>query len=151
MINRCNLCKDNEALADHILIHCARTRELWTFLLSSFGLVWVFLDLVRNLLLEWKVKDLGKKRRVVWRLVPICLFWYIWVERNQITLPRGRVVRPKFEEPLFLFTFKVVPAVFGFNRFLFSEFFGWLAFSRSRFFLSFCSRVLALLVYYLYT
>ncbi|RVW63855.1 Ferredoxin-3, chloroplastic [Vitis vinifera] len=79
---RCNLCKDNEELADHILIHCARTRELWTFLLSSFGLVWVFLDLVRNLLLEWKVKDLGKKRRVVWRLVPICLFWCKYVYRE---------------------------------------------------------------------
>ena len=41
------------------------------------------LDSMRNLLLEWKVKELRKKIRVVWRLALICLFWYIWGERNQ--------------------------------------------------------------------
>ena len=78
MVNRCSLCKKNEKSVDHILIHCGKTRELWTLLLSSFGLVWVFPALVRNLLLEWKVKGLGKKRRTVWRLAPICPFWCIW-------------------------------------------------------------------------
>ena len=66
MVNRFSLCKDSDESVDHILIHCGRIRELWTLLLSSFGLVWVFLASVRNLLLEWKVKGLGKKRRVVW-------------------------------------------------------------------------------------
>ena len=42
-------------------------------------------DSMRNLLLEWKVKELRKKIRVVWRLALICLFWYIWGERNQRT------------------------------------------------------------------
>ena len=74
MINRCSLCKVNEESVDHILIPCGKTRELWTLLLSSFELVWVFLASMRNLILEWKVKGLGKKRRVVWRLAPICLF-----------------------------------------------------------------------------
>ena len=74
MVNRCNLCKENEESANHILIHCGKIRELWTLLLSSFGVVWVFPDSVRNLLLEWKIKGLGKKRSVVWRMVPICLF-----------------------------------------------------------------------------
>ena len=85
MVNRCSLCKDNEESADHILIHCGKTRELWTLLLSSFSLLWVFPASVRNLFLEWKVKGLGKKRRVVWRWAPICLFWCIWGERNRIT------------------------------------------------------------------
>ena len=52
MVNRCSLCKDNEKSADHILIHGGKTRELWTLLPSSFGLVWVFSASVRNLLLE---------------------------------------------------------------------------------------------------
>ena len=83
MVNGCNLCKDNEELADHVLIHYGKTRELWTPLLSSFGLVWGFPTSVRNLLLEWKVKGLRKKRKAVWRLAPICLFWCNWGERNQ--------------------------------------------------------------------
>ena len=82
MVNRCSLCKESEELADHILIHCGKTRMLWTMLLTSFGLVLVLPDLVRNLLLEWKVKGLIKKKRAVWRLTPMCLFWCIWGERN---------------------------------------------------------------------
>ncbi|RVW40781.1 Transposon TX1 uncharacterized 149 kDa protein [Vitis vinifera] len=52
MVNRCVLCKENEESADHILIHCGKTRKLWTVVLSSFGVVWVFPNSVRNLLLE---------------------------------------------------------------------------------------------------
>ena len=82
MVNRCSLCKDNEESTNHILIHCGKTRELWTLLLSSFDLVWVFLASMRNLLLEWKVKGLRKKRKAVWRVAPICLFCCIWGKRN---------------------------------------------------------------------
>ena len=77
MVNRCSLCKENEESVDHILIHCSKTRELWTLLLSFFGVVWVFPASIRNLLLEWKIKGLGKKRRAVWRLASFCLFWCI--------------------------------------------------------------------------
>ena len=83
MVNRCNLCKENEESADHILIHCDKTRKLWNSLLSFFGVIWVFPNLMRNLLGEWKIKGLGKKRKAVWRLAPICLFWCIWGERNR--------------------------------------------------------------------
>ena len=74
MVNRCNLCKENEESADHILIHRDKTRKLWNSLLSSFGVIWVFPTSVRNLLLEWKIKGLEKKMSVVWKMVPICLF-----------------------------------------------------------------------------
>ena len=83
MVNRCNLCKESEESTNHSLIHCGKIRELWTLLLSSFRVVWVFPELVRNLLLEWKIKSLGKKRSVVWRMAPICLFWCIWGEQNR--------------------------------------------------------------------
>ena len=83
MVNRCILCKDNEESIDHILIHCDKTRVLWTFLLVVFSLKWVFLVSVKNLFLEWKFKELDKKRRIVWHVAPICLFWCIWKEHNQ--------------------------------------------------------------------
>ena len=83
IVNRCNLCKESEESTDHILIHCAKTRELWIFLLGLFGVAWVFPDLVRNLLLQWKVEGFQKKNRAVWCLAPICLFWCVWKERNQ--------------------------------------------------------------------
>ena len=83
MINKCSLYKDSEESIDYILIHCDKTRELWCFfffLSVVFGLVCVFPSLVKNLLLQWKVKGLNKKKRVVWRLALICLFWCIWKE-----------------------------------------------------------------------
>ncbi|KAJ9700572.1 hypothetical protein PVL29_006059 [Vitis rotundifolia] len=83
MVNRCILCKENEESADHILIHCGKARELWTLLLYMLGVLWVFSASVRNLLLEWKIKGIGKKRCAVWRMAPICLFWCIWGERNR--------------------------------------------------------------------
>ena len=85
LVNRCILCKDSEESADHILIHCDRRRQLWTMLLTTFGLVWVFQTSMRNLLLEWKFKGLGKKKRAVWQLASIYLFWCIWGESNQMT------------------------------------------------------------------
>ena len=85
MVNKCNLCKDSEESATHILIHYAKTRELQTFLLVLFQLVWEFLDSMRNLLLQWKVEGFQKKERIVWHLAPICLFWCIWKEHNQRT------------------------------------------------------------------
>ena len=91
MINRCNLCKENKESANPILIHCGKTRELWTLLLSSFGVVWVVSASVRNLLLEWKVKGLGKKRRTIWRLAHICVFWCIWGERNRRTFQEEKM------------------------------------------------------------
>ncbi|KAL6347674.1 hypothetical protein AAG906_026202 [Vitis piasezkii] len=83
MVNRCNLCKENKETANHILIHCGKTRDLWNLLFSSFGVVWVLPESVRNLLLEWKMKGLGKKRSVVWKMASICLFWCIWGELNR--------------------------------------------------------------------
>lgn len=75
MVNRCSLCKESEESADHIQIHCARTKVLWSFLLINF---WS----VRNLLLKQKFKGLAKKSCHVWQMASLCLFWCIWKERN---------------------------------------------------------------------
>ena len=82
MVNRCNLCKESEESVYHILIHCAKTRELWIFLLALLGVTWVFPYSMRNLLLQWKVKRPQKKDRAVWHLAPIYLLWCVWKERN---------------------------------------------------------------------
>ena len=69
MVKKCSFFKDSEESTNHILIHCDTTRELRTLLLVVFGLAWVLPASVRNLLLEWKLKGLEKKKRVVWRLI----------------------------------------------------------------------------------
>ena len=71
------------ALVDHILIYCDRTKKLWIFLLVVFGLKWVFLASMRKLLLRWKSKGLDKRKRKVWHVAPLCLFWSMSEEHDQ--------------------------------------------------------------------
>ena len=74
MVNRCNLCKENEESADHILIHCTMARVLWELLFALFGVIWVLPYSVRDTLLGWRGINMGKKRSKVWIAAPLCLF-----------------------------------------------------------------------------
>ena len=113
-------------------------RELWTLLQSSFGLVWVFPALVRNLLLEWKVKRLGKKRRAVWRLASICLFWCIWGKQNRRTFQEEEMSDPYLRNLFFQTLLEWSQQFLDLDSPSFLE---GSAFYLSRFFLSFCSLV----------
>ena len=42
LANRCFLCQKCGESIDHLLLHCERTREVWTLLLSFFGVSWGF-------------------------------------------------------------------------------------------------------------
>ena len=41
LADRCFFCLEEEETIDHILIHCVKTRVLWNFLFSLFGVLWV--------------------------------------------------------------------------------------------------------------
>ena len=43
-----------------------------------------FLPRLWKTLLGWKGSFLGKKRRTIWNVGPLCLFWLIWKTRNII-------------------------------------------------------------------
>ena len=44
----------------------------------------MFLFSVKETLLGWRDSFVGKKRKVVWQVGPLCLFWVIWKARNRI-------------------------------------------------------------------
>ena len=89
LANRCFLCQTCGESIDHLLLHCERTREMWTLLLSFFGVSWVFPFSVKETLLGWRGSFVGKKRKVAWQLGPLCLFWVIWKARNSIAFEDG--------------------------------------------------------------
>ena len=43
-----------------------------------------FLFSVKETLLGWRGSFVGKKRKKVWQVGPLCLFWVIWKARNKI-------------------------------------------------------------------
>jgi hypothetical protein len=65
-----------------LLLHCAFASKLWGFVFKTFGIHWVILERVVDLLFGWR-KWFGKNFSAVWNLVPLCLMWTIWQERNR--------------------------------------------------------------------
>ena len=83
-MNRCYVCQMHEELINHILLHCAKTRTLWELFFTLFGVQWMLPASVRETLLGWDGSFVGKKRREVWRVGPLCIFWTVWKVRNKI-------------------------------------------------------------------
>jgi len=82
VIEWCCMCKKKGESIDHLLLHCDTARELWSFMFSLFGVEWVMPQTVLELLTTWGAffgHGLAKK---VWRLVPHCVLWSVWWERN---------------------------------------------------------------------
>ena len=75
------LCKCNGESVDRLFLHCGEVFRLWSFALRSFGVSWVLPKRVIDLLASWR-NWLGKHSSYVWNLVPHCVMWIIWRERN---------------------------------------------------------------------
>ena len=80
--NKCFLCLSEVETVDHLLLHCVKTRVLWNLLFSLFGVAWILSYSVKETLLGWHGAFLGKARKKAWQMVPLCIFWSVWKERN---------------------------------------------------------------------
>ena len=83
MVNRCFLCKKEEEFIDHILLYCSLVKILWQLLFDLFGIHWVQVAMVKEALLGWHNSFVGKRRKKVWRVAPLNLFWTF--ERREIS------------------------------------------------------------------
>ena len=72
-----------EESIDHLL-HCEKTRKVWMLLLSLFGVSWVFPYSAKETFLGWRGSFVGKKRKTMWQVGSLYLFWVIWKARNKI-------------------------------------------------------------------
>ena len=77
----CMCCCDGESV-DHLLLHCPVTHSLWTFMIQAFGIRWIMPGSVAGLLSCWH-QWLGNLNSDIWNLVPGCLMWIVWLERNR--------------------------------------------------------------------
>ena len=74
LVNRCSLCFAQEESIDRILLHWGKARVLWELLLSLFEVCWVIHSMVRETLLGWHDSFVRRKRKKVWKAMPLCLF-----------------------------------------------------------------------------
>jgi hypothetical protein len=82
VIEWCCMCKKKGEAIDHLLLHCDTARELWSFMFSLFGVEWVMPQTVLDLLTTWGASFGHGLAKKAWRLVPHCVLWSIWQERN---------------------------------------------------------------------
>ena len=78
------MCGEDEENIDHLLIHCKSAKMLWNLLLSIFGTSWVFPQTAIHTLLAWQGAAVGKKRKRIWLVAPLCIFWTLWQARNKL-------------------------------------------------------------------
>ena len=69
---------------DHLLLHCKFAHALWSEVFLMFGVKWVMPSIVVPLLFAWR-NWLGNYSSNVWNMVPVCLMWLEWKERNART------------------------------------------------------------------
>ena len=69
---------------DHLLLHCSVAADLWSWVFHSFGVQWVISGTVDSLLSSWWNR-LRRHSSAIWNMVPICLMWTTWKERNNRT------------------------------------------------------------------
>jgi exonuclease III len=76
----CMCCCDGENV-DHLLLHCNAAQKLWNYVLRNFRVHWVLPRQVADLLFGWH-NWFGKHHSHIWNLIPLCLMWTVWRERN---------------------------------------------------------------------
>ena len=68
-------------MVDHLLFQCGKAYWLWSLVFRSFEISWVLPRLVADTFFgRWNW--FGKHSSSIWNLVPSCLMWCIWRERN---------------------------------------------------------------------
>ena len=83
-VNWCCLCWCDEETVDHLLLHCKFAHALWSEVFLMFGVQWVMPSTIVSLLFTWR-NWLGNYTSNVWNMVPMCLMWLVWKERNAQT------------------------------------------------------------------
>ena len=81
LVNWCSLCRCEEEIVDHLLIHCKYANTLWSEVLRLFGVQWVMPKNIVSLLSAWW-NWLESHTSNVWNMVLVCLVWLIWKEHN---------------------------------------------------------------------
>ena len=82
LVNRCCMCHRNKETVDHLLLHCPVAHSLWVYMYQIFGIQWVMPGSVESLVYCWSYW-LGKFNLDIWNMIPGCLMWIVWKERNR--------------------------------------------------------------------
>jgi len=81
IVDKCCLCKRDRESVDHLFLHCDVAYALWANIFNCFGKSWVMPRRLFDLFACWW-KSGRPRSAAIWKMVPICIFWCVWKERN---------------------------------------------------------------------
>jgi hypothetical protein len=81
IMDRCCLCKRDGESMGHLVLHCDVASSLWNNIFTRFGMSWVMPRRVIDLFVCWW-KSGRLRSAAIWKMLPICIFWCVWKERN---------------------------------------------------------------------
>ncbi|RVW15699.1 hypothetical protein CK203_075328 [Vitis vinifera] len=67
-----------------LLIDFRKEDDSFLIVVFYVGVQWVFPETVKGVLTSWRGPFVGKKRKKIWKFIPLCIFWTVWKERNRI-------------------------------------------------------------------
>ena len=76
------MCKCNGKPVDHLFLHCSIAKDLWSMVFGLFGVSWVMPQSIVELLACWLGWFGGHRNGIICRIIPHCLMWCLWKERN---------------------------------------------------------------------
>ena len=76
------MCKCNSELIDHLFLHCPVAMDMWAMVFGLFGMSWAMPQSVVGLLACWQGRFGCHRNGYIWLIVPHCLLWCLWRERN---------------------------------------------------------------------
>jgi hypothetical protein len=82
VLDWCCMCKNGAESVEHLLLHCPFAGEIWAMVFGLFGVYWVMPRTILELLECWQGCFGNHRHFPIWRVIPQCLMWSIWRERN---------------------------------------------------------------------
>ena len=82
LASRCTLCGEHAETINHLFLHCTWTEQLWRMFICLKGIRWVKPRSIKGILSSWNRDGNASDKEKRWELVPACIWWTIWKERN---------------------------------------------------------------------
>ncbi|WMV25665.1 hypothetical protein MTR67_019050 [Solanum verrucosum] len=83
LCSRCYLCEEQAETVNHLFLHCKWTDQLWRIFSSLRKITWVKPRNIVQLLNCWINIGTTTIKEERWRIVPACIWWTVWKERDQ--------------------------------------------------------------------
>jgi hypothetical protein len=100
ILDWCCMCKADGESVNHLLLHCPVARDLWNMIFSLFGISWVMPRGVVDLISCWNGCIGRHEAGKIWRVIPHCIMWCLWCERNARTFNGEEVSIPALKYSL---------------------------------------------------